>query len=174
MRACQCFGAFARRAQRRVQVRPDQSRNGAPSGWAGPSILRIRCSPSGRIYYLALEQPNSIPERRFAGAVILRGYKDLVGASVPVDDKVAALSWFLSEGTERGSFDHWCRLLDVDPTRYRDHLRYIGLLPCNRTTRNDRKLKRWLRRFFRRDLKRQVKHASEVHHVTNGVTSSVS
>ena len=123
---------------------------------------------------MALEEANSIPERRFAGAVILRGYKDLVGTSVPVDDKMAALSWFLSEGTERGSFDHWCRLLDVDPIRYRDHLRYMGLLPCSRTTRSDRKLERWLRRFFRRDLKRQAKHRSEVDHGTNGATTPVS
>ena len=123
---------------------------------------------------MALEEANSIPERRFAGAVILRGYKDLVGTSVPVDDKMAALSWFLSEGTERGSFDHWCRLLDVDPTRYRDHLRYIGLLPCSRTTRSDRKLKRWLRRFIRRDLKRQAKRRAEVYHARNGATTLVS
>ena len=147
--------------------------NIVPSG-AGPGPSEFRSSLRGRIYCLTLEEANSIPERRFAGAVILRGYKDLVGTSVPVDDKMAAISWFLSEGTERGSFDHWCRLLDVDPIRYRDHLRYMGLLPCSRTTRSDRKLERWLRRFFRRDLKRQAKHRSEVDHGTNGATTPVS
>ena len=139
---------------------------------AGPS--EFRPSLRGRIYCLTLEEANSIPERRFAGAVILRGYKDLVGTSVPIDDKVAALSWFLSDGTERGSFDHWCRLLDVDPIRYRDHLRHLGLLPCSRTTRSDRRMERWLRRFFRRDLKRQAKHQSEQNHGTNGTTTRVS
>lgn len=134
----------------------------------------ILISPRGSIYCLALEESNSLPERRFAGAVILRGYKDLVGTSVPVDDKVGALSWFLSEGTERGSFDHWCRLLDADPVRYRDHLRDLGLLPCTRTTRSDQKLEQWLRRFLQRSLQQQVASESALDFDTSGVTHSLS
>lgn len=100
-------------------------------------------------------------ERRCAGAVILRGYKDLVGTSVSPDDKLAALNWFMSEGTERGSFDSWCRLLDLDPSRYRNQLRNIGLLPCERVARSNHRLERWLRRFFLRDLRRRARHVAE-------------